>query len=202
MELASLLYLVILIPSAIFHEYMHGWVANQLGDPTAKYAGRLTLNPLVHIDPMGTVVLPLLLLMINSPFFFAYAKPVPYNPYNLRDQKWGPVYVAIAGPLSNLFLALVFGLAMQFIPANQAGMMVFGTIVYTNILLAVFNLVPIPPLDGSKVLYALLPDSLAHIKGQLEKYGFIVLIIFIAFFFKLLQPPILFLFALFTGGLS
>ncbi len=199
MELASLLYLLILIPSAIFHEYMHGWVANQLGDPTAKYAGRLTLNPIVHIDPMGTILLPLMLLLFNSPFFFAYAKPVPYNPYNLRNQKWGPVLVAIAGPLSNLFLALVFGLAMRFIPANPVGMMVFGMIVSTNIVLAVFNLVPIPPLDGSKVLYAILPDSMAHIKEVLERYGFIILIVFIAFFFQVLHPLIDILFRLFTG---
>ncbi len=203
MEFASLLYLLILIPSAIFHEYMHGWVANQLGDPTAKYAGRLTLNPLVHIDPYGTLLLPLLLFVTTSgKFLFAYAKPVPYNPYNLRDQKWGPVYVAIAGPLSNLFLAFVFGLAMQYLPANEMATVVFSTIVYTNVLLAIFNLVPIPPLDGSKVLYAVLPDSLSHFKAQLERYGFFVLIIFMVFFFQLLQPVIYSVFRLFTGGMS
>lgn len=200
MGIGGLFYLLILIPSAIFHEYMHGWVANQLGDPTAKYAGRLTLNPKVHIDPFGTLLLPLILYVTtNGSFLFAYAKPVPYNPYNLRDQKWGPVWVAIAGPLSNIFLALVFAIAMRFAPLSPVSVL-FSIIVSTNIALAVFNLVPIPPLDGSKILYAVLPDSLSHLKVTLERYGFFLVIIFSLFFFQLLRPVISFLYNLFTGG--
>lgn len=200
--LASIFFILIIIPSAILHEYMHGWVADRLGDPTARYAGRLTLNPKAHIDPWGTFIMPVILYLISfGTFLFAYAKPVPYNPYNLRNQKWGPVLVAFAGPLANFFLALVFGLAIQFSPDN-AVTSVFAVIVYANVLLGVFNLVPIPPLDGSKLLYAILPDSMWQIKVFLDKYGFILLLIFVFYFFRLIQPIISYLFGLFTGGFS
>ena len=106
--LSLVFYFIIIVPSSIIHEYMHGWVANQLGDPTAKYAGRLSLDPRVHIDKIGTLLLPLaLFFMTGGSFMFAYAKPVPYNPYNLRDQRLGPMWVAIAGPVANFLLALV-----------------------------------------------------------------------------------------------
>lgn len=198
--LPQLFFFLIIIPSAIIHEYAHGAVADHLGDPTARYAGRLTLNPRAHVDKWGTLILPLVLLVLTGGrFLFAYAKPVPFNPYNLRDQRWGPVWVAIAGPLSNLLLALVFGLAVRFFPPGALTVL-FSVIVYANVLLAVFNLVPIPPLDGSKVLYALLPDSMAHIKMMLERYGFVILLIFIFFFFQLITPIINWLYLLFVGG--
>lgn len=200
--ISQLFFFFIIIPSAILHEYMHGWVANQLGDPTARYAGRLTLNPKAHIDPWGTFILPLVLFVFSGgTFLFAYAKPVPYNPYNLRDQKWGPVWVAIAGPLSNLALAAVFGAFVRFFPPSSlTGLL--SVIVYANVLLAVFNMVPIPPLDGSKLLYAVLPDSMNHVKIALERYGFFILLFFIFFAFQWITPAISFLYNLFTGGVG
>lgn len=198
-----LFFFVIMIPSAIIHEYSHGWMADQLGDPTARYAGRLTLDPRSHIDKWGTLLMPLLLFfMTGGRFLFAYAKPVPYNPYNLKNQKWGPLLVAIAGPISNLSLAFMFGLAIRFLPLSSSLLSLLSVIVYANVLLAVFNLVPIPPLDGSKVLYALMPDSMWKVKQTLEQYGFFILMIFIFFFFQLISPIIGFIFNLFTGGVG
>jgi Zn-dependent protease len=199
MEFISLLFFfVVVIPSAIIHEYAHGWMADQLGDPTAKYAGRLSLDPRVHIDKFGTIILPLIFLFLSligmGGFIFAYAKPVPFNPYNLKNQKWGPALVAAAGPLSNLVLAFVFGLTLQiFMKLGIGGSSFLGLIyivVNINVLLAIFNLVPIPPLDGSKLLYALLPDSQYKLKMMLEKYGMIILLVFVFYFFSLLSPVI------------
>ncbi|MBI2990323.1 MAG: site-2 protease family protein [Candidatus Magasanikbacteria bacterium] len=200
--LPLLFFFLIIIPSAILHEYGHGWMADRLGDPTARYAGRLTLDPRAHIDKWGTLLMPLILFLITQGnFLFAYAKPVPFNPYNLRDQRWGPVWVALAGPMSNFLLALVFGLMVRFLPVSNLTSFL-SIIVYANVLLGVFNLVPIPPLDGSKLLYALLPDSLSHVKESLERYGFVVLLVFIFFFFQLISPIIIFLYKLFTGGVG
>lgn len=194
-------FFIIVIPSAIIHEYAHGWMADQLGDPTARYAGRLTLDPRAHVDKWGTLLMPLLLFfMTGGRFLFAYAKPVPYNPYNLKNQKWGPTLVAIAGPMANFLLALMFGLSIQFLPLSLVLSSFLSVIVYANVLLGVFNLVPIPPLDGSKVLYALMPDSMWKVKQMLEQYGFFILMIFILFFGNLISPIIGFIFNLFTGG--
>ncbi len=191
---------LVIIPSAILHEYMHGWVADQLGDPTARYAGRLTLNPIVHIDLWGTILLPLMLFyMTGGRFVFSYAKPVPYNPHNLRNQRLGPMYVALAGPLTNLFLALVFALAIRLAPGSFM-VPFFSVIVFANIMLGVFNLVPIPPLDGSKVLYAVLPPSLEHIKMTLDRFGMPLLLLFVFFFSGVIAPVVQFLFGLFVGS--
>jgi Zn-dependent protease len=152
-----LLYFAVTVPSAIFHEYMHGWVADQLGDSTARYAGRLTLNPRSHVDLFGTILLPILLFLgSGGGFLFAYAKPVPYNPYNLKNQRWGPLAVGFAGPLANGVLAVTFALFLRFLPLSSFMEQFFQVIVLTNLGLMVFNLVPIPPLDGSKILYLLL----------------------------------------------
>jgi Zn-dependent protease len=195
--MSTVFFVFVIVFSAIIHEYSHGWMANQLGDPTAKYAGRLTLNPMKHIDPIGSILLPILL--IPTGFLFAYAKPVPYNPYNLKDQKWGPVKVALAGPISNFILAFIFGLALQFLPVGPMTEFLY-IIVYANVILGVFNLVPIPPLDGSKVLFAVLPDNAEHIKQILQRYGFLILIVFIMSFSHILTPFIKFFVNLFVGG--
>lgn len=153
MEIDIVFGIVVLVVSVILHEVAHGFMANWLGDPTARLQGRLTLNPVSHIDPIGSVALPLLLLMMHSPMLIGYAKPVPYNPYNLRG-RYGEGLVAFAGPGTNILIALVFGLAVRFggmaMPAELAS--AFITIAFVNLMLALFNLIPIPPLDGSKVL--------------------------------------------------
>ncbi|PIR03016.1 MAG: site-2 protease family protein [Candidatus Magasanikbacteria bacterium CG11_big_fil_rev_8_21_14_0_20_43_7] len=195
--MSTIFFIFVIVFSAIIHEYSHGWMAERLGDPTAKYAGRLTLNPLKHIDPIGSILLPLLL--IPTGFLFAYAKPVPYNPYNLKDQKWGPVKVALAGPISNFILAFLFGLTVQFLPMGSMTEFLY-IIVYANVILGVFNLVPIPPLDGSKVLFAVLPENAVQIKHILEQYGFLILIVFIFTFSSVLTPIIQFFVNVFTGG--
>jgi len=193
-----LFFLIVIIPSAIFHEYAHAWAADQLGDPTARYAGRLSLNPKVHVDKWGTLLMPLILLFVTGgKFLFAYAKPVPYNPYNLKNQKWGPALVAVAGPVANLLLAFTFGLIIRFFPLSTSILSLLHLVVYANVLLAVFNLVPIPPLDGSKILYAVLPDSMWQVKEFLQKYSLFILFFFIFFGFKLIIPIIYFLTNLF-----
>ncbi len=192
-------YFLVIIPSAIIHEYAHGWVADMLGDPTARYAGRLTVNPMVHIDLWGTILMPIMLsIATGGAFMFAYAKPVPYNPYNLKDQKWGPVMVALAGPAANLLLAVAFAIVVRALPISNFTE-ILATIVYANVMLTVFNLVPIPPLDGSKLLYALLPNSASNIKNFLDRYGFMILLFFVFFLFELISPIIQFIFRLLVG---
>ncbi|MGM0439441.1 MAG: site-2 protease family protein [Patescibacteria group bacterium] len=148
---AKIFIYVIVIMSAIFHEYAHAWTAYYLGDPTAKNAGRLTLNPIAHIDPFGTVLLPLFLLFTGG-IFIGYAKPVPFNPYNLNDQKYGSVKVAMAGPGSNFLIAILLSLVLRSIALPPFWGEAVVMIVYVNIILGLFNLIPVPPLDGSKLL--------------------------------------------------
>lgn len=192
-------YFLVIIPSAIIHEYAHGLVADMLGDPTARYAGRLTVNPMAHIDLWGTILMPIMLsIATGGAFMFAYAKPVPYNPYNLKNQKWGPVMVALAGPGANLLLAIAFAVVVRVLPVSEFSS-ILVTIVYANVMLTVFNLVPIPPLDGSKLLYALLPSSAFKIKNFLDRYGFAILLFFVFFLFELISPIIKFIFRLLVG---
>lgn len=165
----------IIVPSAIIHEYAHGWAANQQGDPTAKRAGRLTLNPLAHIDPIGTILLPLMLIFSGSRFLFAYAKPVPFNPYLLKNKKYGPALVALAGPLSNFCIAVFFSCLVRFLPLSSLTEF-FTTIVLANILLMVFNLIPIPPLDGSRILFSFLPTRWLKYQLMIERYGMIIVL--------------------------
>jgi Zn-dependent protease len=190
--------IIIFIFSVIIHEVSHGFAAYLQGDNTAKDRGRLTLNPLPHIDPFGSVVLPLLLFLSGSSMVIGWAKPVPFNPYNLRNQRWGEAIVAIAGPLSNVFLAVIFGLLLRIniVPglANP-----FSYIVLINLILATFNLVPIPPLDGSKILFSLFPNKLGSLRVFLEKYGFIILILFIIFLWSSVVPLVAKEFQLITG---
>lgn len=160
----------VLVLSAVIHEVAHGFAADALGDPTARMAGRLTLNPIPHIDVFGSIILPGLLIFGGSPIMFGYAKPVPYNPYNLKG-RFAEGFVAVAGALSNFALALLLGLVLRFggFDLTDAFSQVISLAVYLNLMLGVFNLIPIPPLDGSKVLGALLPFSLASAYRRYEE---------------------------------
>jgi Zn-dependent protease len=210
MEPFSLIFIIIIfLLSVVIHEVSHGAVANMLGDPTAKLAGRLTLNPIKHLDPIGSIFLPLILILMSMTLgggvIFGWAKPVPINPYNLKDQKYGEAKVAIAGPLSNIFIAVLFGLSLRFLPETgilffQNLEMFFGYIVWVNLLLAVFNLLPIPPLDGSHILFTFLPLSL-NTRMALERYGFLILIFVIFFLLKWIVVVILWLYQLIVGTL-
>ncbi|MCX6792756.1 MAG: site-2 protease family protein [Candidatus Falkowbacteria bacterium] len=226
--IVTILLIIILIGSAILHEYAHGWMAHRLGDDTALREGRLTLNPLKHLDPVGSVIFPLFLVIIKAPFFLAWAKPVPYNPYNLRDQKYGELKVAAAGPITNFSLAIVFGLIARFLTlpvadktqlavsllsgANDSALaLTSGSLVASltlvallacliNLVLGIFNLVPIPPLDGSKVLMAFLPSRAKMFIYQIERYSIVILLLFImSGFFGFIFNAAVWLFALLTG---
>lgn len=178
-------YLGILVFSVVIHEVSHGVVAYSLGDPTAKNMGRLTLNPIPHIDPLGSVILPFLLIMSGGPVF-GWAKPVPINPFNFKDQTWGSLKVALAGPISNFAVAIAFSLVLRFMPFSILGDSVFPSllvkIVFLNILLGVFNLFPFPPLDGSHVFFSFLPSFFDPLKNMLTQYGFFILLFLILFF--------------------
>ncbi len=184
---------LVLIFSVILHEVAHGYMANYLGDPTAKLAGRLTLNPISHIDPLGTIILPLLLTLGGSPILIGYAKPVPYNPYNLRG-KYGEALVAGAGPATNIILALIFGLTIRFFgqSLDDSLLNAFVVITMVNMFLAIFNLIPLPPLDGSKVISAILPGELGRgyeaFRESLERLGVFTGTIMLLILFYVLSP--------------
>lgn len=173
MEIIDTVFVIgIIMFSAVIHEVMHGVAADKLGDPTARYAGRLTLNPLKHLDPFGSVILPMLLALSNSPFLFGWALPVPYNPYNLRSdgffRRFSEAIVAFAGPLSNLCIAITVGVMLRLDVIPAIAQPIMFTVVAVNVMLFLFNLIPIPPLDGSKILSSLLPHSLARGYGRLR----------------------------------
>jgi Zn-dependent protease len=176
----------------IFHEVAHGWVANRLGDPTAARMGRLTLNPIAHIDLFGTVLLPALLIIANAPFLFGYAKPVPVNFHNLNNPKRDMVWVALAGPVTNLLLALGCIVALKIgLPILRGGLQDGSSFmeflvpialmadygVRINVVLAVFNALPLPPLDGGRVAVGLLPEPYSTMLARVEPYGFLILIV-------------------------
>ncbi len=178
-DFQTLLIWVIPVLFAItLHEAAHGWVASKLGDHTARMMGRVTLNPVKHIDPVGTIVVPIALLIMSTGFIFGWAKPVPINFNALRSGKSGMIWVALAGPGANLIMAIGW-LFVAFFSINMNTPVLLkmaGAGIFINILLGVFNLLPIPPLDGSRVISALLPNPLAYKYNQLERYGFVILI--------------------------
>jgi len=200
MQIDLIFGVIVLILSIVLHEVAHGYMANRLGDPTARLAGRLTLNPISHIDPIGSLLLPGLLLLsqpfTHFPFLIGYAKPVPYNPYNLRG-KYGEGLVAFAGPGTNILIAVIFGLLIRFTSAQLGPDLInaFALIAYINLLLALFNLIPVPPLDGSKVLSALfgmVSPSLERAYGtfrlNFERLGVFSGTLLILFLFYYLSP--------------
>ena len=194
MQIDTLFQILILIFSVILHEVAHGYMANWLGDPTARLQGRLTLNPLSHIDPVGSVILPAILVLSNSPIMIGFAKPVPYNPHYLHG-KYDEALVAGAGPATNLFLAIIFGLAIRFgsVSMSPALFNAFAMIVIINLTLAIFNLIPIPPLDGSKVLSTILPGNLGraygHFRANFERLGILSGTLLLMLFFYLFLAP-------------
>lgn len=187
--------LIILFFSIVFHECAHGLMAERHGDPTARDAGRITLNPIPHLDPIGSILLPgimILMSLAGAPLIiFGWAKPVPINPYNLNDPKRDMMWIGLAGPATNLgiaiFLSLIFRLLIR-APSLAATLLFYGVTI--NLILAFFNLIPIPPLDGSRILTGLLPEEYAYKLSRIEPFGFIILIILLLsgvlnFFFTL-----------------
>lgn len=191
MQAPHLIFIVVLIISIILHEVAHGYAADKLGDPTARLQGRLSLNPLVHLDWIGSVFLPALLIISGAPFIFGWAKPVPFNPYNFKNPRWGSVIVALAGPLTNILLAIIGSLILFLIPFGVEGTLFFTSFIIINIVLAVFNLLPIPPLDGHHVLFALISDRFIALKETLRRYSLIILILFLIYGWHLISPIIL-----------
>jgi Zn-dependent protease len=196
----AVFYIAVLIMSVVIHEVSHGFAAEAFGDKTARYAGRLTLNPLKHLDIFGSIFLPIILVLYHSPFLFGWAKPVPYNPDNLSNRKWGTISVAAAGVIANFSLAIIFGTILRFNPGlGESFYFITSVIVLVNLALGIFNLIPIPPLDGSKILFSFLPFSFYGLISFLERYSFILLLVFIVFFSDSLYPILAYLFHLITG---
>lgn len=202
MQVDFVFQIAILIMSVVIHEVSHGYAASFLDDQTARYQGRLTLNPVKHLDFVGSFLVPAISYFLGG-FIFGWAKPVPYNPYNLRPGRWSEATVAAAGPASNVVLALIFGMLLRVGTtegwASPAFVQITAAIVFINIFLAIFNLVPIPPLDGSKLLFAFFPDKLFQIRGFFERYGLILVLFFIFFLWQFIFPVIVLLFRLITG---
>lgn len=192
---------IVLIFSVIIHEIAHGFMAEKLGDDTARLAGRLTLNPLRHIDPFGSILLPLVLFFTHSPIMIGWAKPVPFNPYALKkDYRYGPLKVALAGPLSNVLILLVVGilarLGFGFFSPEFVGLL--GYIAFLNISLAVFNLIPIPPLDGSRILPLIFPKLAAQFE-RIGMFGILLVVVFISFFSSVIVAVASYIFILVAG---
>ncbi len=177
----QIIILVIFFFSVIIHEVSHGYIALLNGDDTAKIMGRLTLNPISHIDLFGTIIFPLFLFLIHSPFIIGMAKPVPINPFNFRDQDKGMLTVGLAGPLSNILLGTIFALLVRFLPAGP-GKDIFLFSAYINYILAFFNLIPIPPLDGSRVVAVFLPYNIRIRYESIERFGIFIVIIILFLF--------------------
>ncbi len=191
----TLFTIIVLVISVIIHEVAHGWAANALGDPTAKLQGRLSLNPVRHIDPVGSILIPAILVITNSSFLFGWAKPVPYNPYNLKNQRWGEAIVGAAGVFTNLLLAVIFAGVVRV--TAGAGMfdfaMLAALVVSVNLSLGLFNLLPIPPLDGYTVLRGILPYSMSmkmrEFEDRINQGGIFSLVLILFLFSYFLSAP-------------
>lgn len=197
-----LISIAIFLIAVTFHEYAHGWMANRFGDSTARLLGRLTLNPLAHLDPIGSVVLPFLLIVTRSPVVFGWAKPVPVDVRSLRNPKEDMIWVGLAGPGANFLLAALLAILFQI---GFGSVPFFGRIILMgiiiNLILAFFNLIPIPPLDGSRIVSGLLPYRYAHRFSQIEPFGIFIIFGLLIFgvFRNLILPMALVLTALLTG---
>ncbi len=198
-----LLNLSIFFFAVIVHEYAHGWVAWKLGDSTARFMGRLTLNPLAHIDPVGTIFLPLVLIITHSPVLFGWAKPVPVDFFNLNNPKRDMIWVGLAGPAANIIFAIALSLLLKIplLTASHLAVSVITTAIMANLVLAVFNLLPIPPLDGSSIAMGLLPYNLGAEYAKMEPYGFIIIfaLLWIGFINTIIWPIVIFLANLLVG---
>jgi Zn-dependent protease len=196
MGIAEIITIIVLIISIVLHEVAHGYAANALGDPTARLAGRLNVNPISHIDPMGSVIIPAMLYLSQAGFMFGWAKPVPYNPYNLRNQRWGEALVAAAGPATNFLLAGIFAVILRMaepLGLSSAFVELGVYIVFINVLLGCFNLIPFPPLDGSKVIEPFLPTSLRiryrELGTMIDQFGILGSILVLTTFMFILWKP-------------
>lgn len=205
----SVLALIVLILSVIAHEVAHGYAADSLGDPTARMAGRLTLNPVPHVDLMGSIIIPALLVFSGSSIFFGWARPVPYNPYNLKQKRWGETIVALAGVATNITIAVLFGLLIRFagVALAPSALLVAAWVVKANLFLGLFNLIPFPPLDGFTALRSALPwhlsMGLTRLEHQVRGAGVMALILFLIVFSLVFAGPffqfVLWLFGVITG---
>jgi Zn-dependent protease len=201
---SGIFYVAVLIMSVVVHEFAHGYTAYLFGDQTARLSGRLTLNPLKHLDPFGSFILPLLLILMKAGFVIGWARPVPYNPNNLRGGRKAKVLVAGAGIIANLLVALLFGLLIRFAPTlgldyGHPFYTIASIIVFTNLVLSFFNIIPIPPLDGSKILFSFIPARFRYIENFLERWGMFFLLFFVIFLWARVSPVVFILFSFITG---
>jgi len=189
----------ILIMSVVLHELSHGYAAEMLGDPTPRLQGRLTINPLKHLDFVGSLIVPLVTSLLG--FTFGWAKPVQWNPYNIKNQRLGEFIISIAGPSANILIALVFGMVIRFGigSLSTSFIAISAYIVAINITLAIFNLIPIPPLDGSKILFSFLPSRYSNFRENYERYSIFLVLILIFFLWQFIAPIIPFIFKILTG---
>lgn len=198
-ELTFIISIAILIMSVVLHELSHGYTAELLGDPTPRLQGRLTINPLKHLELFGSFIVPVITSLAGFPF--GWAKPVQWNPYNVKDKRWGEFLIALAGPVSNILIAIIFGLVLRFFidSLSPSFITIASYVVAINIVLAVFNLIPLPPLDGSKILFSLLPPQFSGIREVLERYSIFFFLILIFVLWRFVEPIVPFIFKLILG---
>jgi len=191
--LTTIFSIIILILSVMFHELAHGTVADWLGDPTPRLAGRLTLNPLAHLELVGSFILPLLCILSGTGFIIGWAKPMPFNPRFFKSKRWGPALVAVAGPIMNIVLALICAGCFRLFAVNTGSFafaQMLSLVVIINVSLAIFNLIPIPPLDGHHILGALFPKYRTWSENILRGYGFIIMVVIILIAGSFIAPVV------------